>query len=278
MGFFSRSVRTLGVGVLDRFSSPVAPIDVVSMSPTHIVLEVCGLTVDFNGVRALDDVSIALSSGEILGLIGPNGAGKTTLINAISGFQPFTRGSLVLAGVDVTRESPHRRARMGLARTFQNVRVFSRLDVLENIELAALATGLDRQSAQRHAREVIEQVGLTQVIHSRAGSLPYGDLRRVGIGRAVAGRPRLLLLDEPAAGSNEQESDELLAVIAGVRDTLQCGILLVEHDMPLVMRLCDRIQVLNYGRTIYIGSPNDVRSDPAVIDAYLGARRGSERC
>jgi branched-chain amino acid transport system ATP-binding protein len=239
----------------------------VSAAPT---LECRGITVQFQGLRALDDVELSVGQGEILGLIGPNGAGKTTLVNVLSGFQRPSAGRVAMAGQDLTRRSVGRRARAGLARTFQNVRLFEDLTVLENVESAAIGVGVAPHRARPAAWRLLERLGLEEAATTRAGSHPYGDERRLGIARALAIGPTFLLLDEPAAGLNEAESAELVAILAGIREEIGCGVVLIEHDMSVIMRLCDRLQVLDYGRTIAVGSPEETRRDPAVLAAYLG--------
>lgn len=231
------------------------------------------MSVHFQGVKAVVGVDLAMERGEILGLIGPNGAGKTTLLNALSGFQPLTSGGIWLGGRPVTGWVPFRLAQAGLSRTFQNVRLFGGLTVLENIELGAVGTGLSRKAAQVRAWDLLDRMNLADKAAARADALPYGQERRVGILRAVASYPRFLLLDEPAAGLNEAESDDLMKTIADLRSEIGCGVLVIEHDMRLIMGLCDRIQVLDYGKTICIGNPTEVQSDPTVITAYLGTTR-----
>lgn len=226
--------------------------------------------VHFGGLKAVDDVSLELSNREILGLIGPNGAGKTTLVNALSGFQRLTAGQIVIDGRDVTTSSPEQRAQTGLVRTFQNVRLFAGLSVLENVQLGAIGVRRSRGEAKRHAWELIELMGLEASAGDLAGSLPHGDARRLGIARALAARPRFLLLDEPAAGLDAIESEELVLVIRSITAQHSCGVLLIEHDMQVIMQACERIQVLNDGRTIAIGSPEEVRTNPRVLEAYLG--------
>jgi branched-chain amino acid transport system ATP-binding protein len=239
----------------------------------HARLEARGLAVHFEGVKAVDGVDLTLSQGEILGLIGPNGAGKTTFVNAITGFQPPTAGSVELDGVEVTGWNANRLARAGVVRTFQSVRLFSRLSVLENVEVGAVGGGMGRPEARRLAIDLLRRFGLAERAHEMGVGLPHGQERRLGIVRALAGRPRYLLLDEPAAGLNEAEGDELVEALGRIRDDFECGLLVIEHDMRVIMRLCERLQVLDYGKTIALGTPAEVRKDPAVLTAYLGRRR-----
>jgi branched-chain amino acid transport system ATP-binding protein len=233
-------------------------------------LEAVDVTVQFQGVRALDGVDLHVGRGEILGLIGPNGAGKTTMVNVLSGFQRPRPGSVLLDGADATRWPPHRRARKGLARTFQSTRLFGDLSVRENVEVAALSAHASPREARAVAAEVLEYMGLADRADEDAAALPYGDERRVSIARALAGRPRFLLLDEPAAGLNEAESDELVRSLSAIHDRLGCGFVVIEHDMNLIMRLCQRIQVLDYGKTIAVGTPDEVKASEEVLKAYLG--------
>ena len=233
-------------------------------------LDVEGVTVDFQGLRAIEKVSLSLAPGEILGLIGPNGAGKTTLVNVLTGFQPPTEGRVRLAGTDITLWPAFKRSRAGLARTFQSVLLFKGLSVMENIEAGAVAVGLDREAARKRALDILEWLGLGAVGARVAGTLPFGSERRVGIGRAIAMRPAFLLMDEPAAGLNNSECTGLEQVIRRVREEIGCGILLIEHRMPLVFSLCDRIHVLEQGRSIAAGTPAAIRADPRVRQAYLG--------
>jgi branched-chain amino acid transport system ATP-binding protein len=233
-------------------------------------LEASGIHVHFEGVRAVDGVDLSLRQHEILGLIGPNGAGKTTLVNALSGFQPLTQGRVRLAGVEVTEWPPHRRAGLGLGRTFQNVRLFPAFTVLENIEAGGAGVGLRRARARAQALDLIERLRLADVADLDASALSQGQERRLGIARALAARPTFLLLDEPAAGLNEHESEDLASTLVAIRDDHGLGLLLIEHDMRVIMSICDRIQVLDYGKTIAIGTAAEVRTHPAVIAAYLG--------
>jgi branched-chain amino acid transport system ATP-binding protein len=235
------------------------------------ILEARHIRVLFGGLKAVDGVDLALRRGEILGLIGPNGAGKTTLVNAISGFQRPTEGAIFLDGHDVTRWKPRHRAKRGLTRTFQDIRLFAGLTVFENVEAGAVGVGMRRSAARRLAWDLLERVHLADHSHRPAASLPHGAERRLGIARALATRPRFLLLDEPAAGLNESESDELVTVLGAIRTDYSLGLLVIEHDMRMIMRLCERIQVLDSGATLATGPPAEIRSNEAVIDAYLGS-------
>jgi branched-chain amino acid transport system ATP-binding protein len=234
-------------------------------------LEAHGVAVHFEGVKALDGVDVTLGAGEILGLIGPNGAGKTTLVNVLSGFQRPTAGTVLLGGRDVTRVAPHRRARLGLVRSFQGTRLFGDLSVRENVEVAAISTGSSARAARARASIVLAEMHLADCADVRAASLPYGDERRVAIARALASRPAFLLLDEPAAGLNEAESDELAETLLALQQRIECGLLVIEHDMPFIMRLCHRIHVLDYGKTLAVGTPDEVKANEQVLAAYLGA-------
>jgi branched-chain amino acid transport system ATP-binding protein len=233
-------------------------------------LAVEGLTKDFVGLRALDSVSMTLERGEILGLIGPNGSGKTTLINVVTGFLKSTEGRVRMSNVDITGWPPHRIAELGLARTFQTLKLFLGLTVLENVEVAAVSAGLPRRQARQRAYQVLERLGAARLADLPAKALPYGQERCVEIARALATNPSFLLLDEPAAGLSEVESEDLLQTLASIPQEIGCGMLIVDHDMRLIMRLCDRLHVLNYGQTIGEGPPEKVRRNPAVIGAYLG--------
>ena len=235
------------------------------------LLEAVDVTKNFGGVRALRGVSLRLPEHEIIGLIGPNGSGKTTLLNCISGVFPPTSGEILLDGQRLTERGGHRVARAGVVRTFQNIRLFGALTALQNVEVGALGAGRVRRARSRaYALEVLEQLGIAELADRWAGTLSYGDQRRLEVARALAGAPRFLLLDEPAAGMNESESEELRASIERIRSDRKCGILVVEHDLRLIMRLCDSIYVLNQGEVISHGTPEEVRSDPAVVAAYIG--------
>jgi branched-chain amino acid transport system ATP-binding protein len=224
----------------------------------------------FEGLRALDGVSLQVGKGEILGLIGPNGSGKTTLINVVTGEFEASAGRIFAAQREITDLPSFKVARAGLARTFQTVRLFRNLTVWENVEVAALSVGKSRREARNATTEAIAELGLDDWRDHLASVLPYGDERRVEVARALAMTPEFLLLDEPAAGLNEEESDQLLRVLAPIPERRNLGMLIVDHDMHLIMRLCHRLHVLNYGRTIGEGSPEEVRRIPEVIEAYLG--------
>jgi branched-chain amino acid transport system ATP-binding protein len=236
----------------------------------HITLTIQGLSKHFFGLRALDGVSFTLSRGEILGLIGPNGSGKTTLINVVTGLLPASGGQVFANGVEITNKKPYQIAHAGLARTFQTIRLFRELTVLENVEVAAVSMGLSRAEARKRAFDVLEEIGIDRWAEMRAGVLPYGLERRVEVARALATQPSFLFLDEPAAGLNEDESEELLQILVAIPSKKNLGMLIVDHDMRLIMRLCHRLHVLNFGKTIGEGTPEEVRKIPAVLQAYLG--------
>ena len=226
--------------------------------------------VHFERVKAVDGVDLYLAQDEILGLIGPNGAGKTTFVNVLSGFQRPTSGRITLGDTHLTHWAPHDIALAGLTRTFQGVRPFPRLSVFENVEVAALATGASPRQARAAAAEMLGQLDLVDVAKLRADALPHGLERRLGVARALATRPAFLLLDEPAAGLNDSESDELIGALRGIHDKFETGLLVIEHDMKVIMGLCSRLHVLDHGKTIATGTPAAVRTDPEVIRAYLG--------
>jgi branched-chain amino acid transport system ATP-binding protein len=234
-----------------------------------------GIRVHFEGVRAVDGVDLTLEQGQIMGLIGPNGAGKTTFMNAVSGFVELTGGTVTIDGTDVTGRHPDRIVKHGVGRTFQDVATFPNLTVFENVELGALGGGLSRRQARKRAGELLERLGLGRVARINAAALPHGDERLLGIARAVALGPKYLLLDEPGAGLDDAESAELTKTIARLRDELGCGVLLVEHDMRVIFGVCERIQVLDYGKSIAVGLPPEIAKNPAVVKAYLGEKGAS---
>jgi len=224
----------------------------------------------FAGVHALEDVTLELHRHEVVGLIGPNGAGKSTLVNVMTGFDRPTSGRVELEGTDVTRWSAHRRGRSGLARTFQHSHGFHTLSVRENVEVAALGAGAGPRKARVRADELLGLLGLANAADVPAASLPHGDERRLGVARALATEPRFVLMDEPAAGLPEAEVPEFAAVVRSVRDDHGAGVLLIDHNMALIMEVCDRIAVLDQGRMLAEGTPDQIRSNLDVAAAYLG--------
>ena len=215
-------------------------------------------------------MSLDLRRGEIVGLIGPNGAGKTTLVNVMTGFDAPTSGTVELEGRDITRWRPHRRGRAGLARTFQHSHSFGNLSVRENVEVSALGVGTRPRNARRRAAELLGLLGLTSQANAPASTLPHGAERKLEVARALAIDPRFVLLDEPAAGLSEAEIPDFAGVLRVVRDDRGAGVLLIDHNMALVMEVCDRIHVLDQGRTLLEGTPDAVRGNLDVAAAYLG--------
>lgn len=232
----------------------------------------------FAGVHALDDVTMGLAEGEILGVIGPNGSGKTTLINVLSGVIAPSGGRVRLGDDAWSGLASHRVSRKGVGRTFQTIRVFRELTVLENVEVAACAHSRTRgwRRRRRVSREALERLGLAPYANSVVTALSYGLQRKVEMARAIAPEPHFVLLDEPAAGLNEAESDDLLGTLLELRERFGFGVMLVDHDLRLIMGSTDRICVLNEGRVLADGKPQDVRRNPEVIRAYIGAESGAE--
>jgi branched-chain amino acid transport system ATP-binding protein len=228
------------------------------------------VTVAFQGLKAVDGVDFQLRQGEILGLIGPNGAGKTTLLNVLSGFERPKQGSVLAGTRDITGWPVNQIAALGIGRTFQSGRLFGRLSVVENVLVAALSQGLPTRDARALCHSLLETMELVPYAEIQAKSLPYGLARRLGIARALGLQPRFLLLDEPAAGLNELESAHLMSVLKQLREERGLGLLVIEHDMPLIMRMCDRLHVLDHGKTLAVGTPKDIQADPKVRSAYLG--------
>ncbi|MBA4863530.1 ABC transporter ATP-binding protein [Streptomyces sp. PSKA54] len=232
------------------------------------LLEVSGVTVAFGGNRALDDVGMSAEQGRITGLIGPNGAGKSTLFDVVSGLRRPSSGRVRLGGREVTRLGPARRSRHGLARTFQRLELFGRLSVRDNL-LVAAELGPERRQAERCVARIIDQLGLAEVSDSPADTLPTGVGRLVEVGRALAVRPTLLLLDEPAAGQDGDETERFATLLRSLADD-GMAVVLVEHDMGLVMSVCDEVHVLDLGKVIAVGPPEVIRNDETVLAAYLG--------
>lgn len=248
------------------------------------------ISMHFGGLKAVDGFNLHLNAGELIGLIGPNGAGKTTVFNVLTGIYRPTLGTLTFCDVDCLPLKPFQVARLGLTRTFQNIRLFRDLSVLDNVVIpmqrfashSVLSTLLGLDSSERgeakireDARQLLEIFSLHDFAHKEAGSLPYGAQRKLEIARALATRPKVILLDEPAAGMNHRETEDLMGLIAKIRKQFDLTILLIEHDMKLVMGICERIVVLDHGVVICEGSPSQIKSDSKVIAAYLGTDNGN---
>jgi branched-chain amino acid transport system ATP-binding protein len=240
------------------------------------MLRASSISRSYEGVKALRSVTLELRRGEVVGLIGPNGAGKSTLVNILSGFDHPDEGSVELVGREITRWSPHRRGRHGLARTFQHSHSFGSLSVRENVEVAALGVGAGPRRAAQRAAALLSALGLSEYADAPAASLAHGDERRLGVARALATEPRFVLLDEPAAGLPEAEVPEFAALVRTVRDEHGAGVLLIDHNMALIMEICDRIHVLDQGTTLAEGAPGEIRANLDVAAAYLGERPVTE--
>jgi len=253
------------------------------------VLDIRNLGIDFGGLTAVDSFNITMGPTEICGLIGPNGAGKTTIFNLLTSVYQPTRGSILINGIDTKGMDTYKVNKLGIARTFQNIRLFAEMTALDNVKVGMhnqikcsfLSSVLRlpgyfraENEANMKAMELLDFMGLADVADQKAGSLPYGVQRRLEIVRALATNPSIILLDEPAAGMNPSETAELMHQIRRIRDTFHIAIFLIEHDMNLVMNVCETIAVVNYGRIIAKGTPDEIRQNPAVIEAYLGREDG----
>ena len=255
------------------------------------ILDIRHLGIDFGGLSAVDDFNLTIGRTEIAGLIGPNGAGKTTVFNLLTNVYHPTRGSILLDGKDTAGKKTYQLNKMGIARTFQNIRLFKNLTVEDNVKIGlhnamdySLAQSIlrlpvfwqEEKKAHEKALELLSIFDMQDMADWKAGSLPYGAQRRLEIVRALATKPGIMLLDEPAAGMNPSETTELMGNIRKIRDTFHIAIMLIEHDMNLVMGICEGIAVLNYGRIIAKGSPEEIKSNPVVIEAYLGKKGGAQ--
>ena len=255
------------------------------------VLDVRNLGIDFGGLTAVDKFTLTIGATEIAGLIGPNGAGKTTIFNLLTNVYQPTRGTILLRGVDTKGMTTAQVNRMGIARTFQNIRLFGSMSVLDNVKVGmhngikcSFASSLlhtpryyrSERIARERCMELLDFMGMADLAEQRAGSLPYGAQRRLEIVRALATTPAIILLDEPAAGMNPSETAELMEHIRLIRGTFQIAIMLIEHDMNLVMGVCEGIAVVNYGKIIAKGTPDQIRSNPEVIEAYLGKKGAAD--
>lgn len=258
------------------------------MDHPSALLSINDLSIVFGGLRAVDHVNFHINEGEFVGLIGPNGAGKTTFFNCITGYVKPTEGEVVFAGKSLNKVLPHRISHYGISRTFQNIRIFPRMNVLDNVcmplhsepdySIFTALLGLPKVKTKRKeleakAMELLTLLGLQEYKDQEAGTLPYGLQRRLEIARALAASPKLLLLDEPAAGMNNDECNELVTLLQDIQNRFQLTIILIEHHIDFVLKLCQRIYVLNLGQVLAEGTPSQIQSNPDVIRAYLGDRR-----
>jgi len=250
-----------------------------------VVLELKNVSIEFGGLKAVQNINLEVHKGQICGLIGPNGAGKTTTFNVLTGVYQPTKGEILLSGHNIVGENPIQINHRGIARTFQNIRLFKDLSVIDNVKVAmnrqmsysvfsgifhTLSYWKEEKKINDAAYEYLDILGLTDYAHQFAKNLPYGQQRKLEIARALATRPRALLLDEPAAGMNPTETMDLMETIRDIRKKYGLSILLIEHDMAFVMQICEHIYVLDYGKVIACGSPDEIKNDKKVIEAYLG--------
>ncbi|MFQ8690370.1 MAG: ABC transporter ATP-binding protein [Blautia sp.] len=254
------------------------------------ILEARGVGLTFGGLRAVHDFNLTIEEGESVAIIGPNGAGKTTSFNLLTGIYKPTDGDILIGGTSILKKLPHQISQMGVARTFQNIRLFHQLSVLDNVKVAMKCKATygfadailhtkkykrEEQMIEEKSHELLDLFGMDGVSHLPAGNLPYGEQRKLEIVRALATDPKLLCLDEPAAGMNQVEIEEVMGVIMDVRKKFDISVLLIEHHMSMVMKIAERIKVLDFGETIAEGSPEEIQNNPYVIEAYLG--KGEER-
>ena len=275
---------------MSEYSKKMVPVPTINLfreqdAGKQPVLDVRNLGIDFGGLTAVDEFNMTIGPTEISGLIGPNGAGKTTIFNLLTSVYQPTRGSILVKGIDTKGMDTAKVNKLGVARTFQNIRLFGDMTALDNVKVGmhneikcSFFESIFRlpgyfkaeKKANQKAMEILEFMGLADIADQKAGSLPYGVQRRLEIARALASNPAIILLDEPAAGMNPSETTELMHQIRRIRDTFQIAIFLIEHDMNLVMNVCEGIVVVNYGKIIAKGTPEEIKSNPAVIEAYLG--------
>ena len=275
---------------MNEYSKKMVPVHSVNLfreqdAGKQPVLDVRNLGIDFGGLTAVDEFNMTIGPTEISGLIGPNGAGKTTIFNLLTSVYQPTRGSILVKGIDTKGMDTAKVNRLGVARTFQNIRLFGDMTALDNVKVGmhneikcSFLQSILRlpgyfkaeKKANEKAMELLEFMGLADIADQKAGSLPYGVQRRLEIARALASNPAIILLDEPAAGMNPSETTELMHQIRRIRDHFQIAIFLIEHDMSLVMNVCEGIVVVNYGKIIAKGTPEEIKNNPAVIEAYLG--------
>jgi branched-chain amino acid transport system ATP-binding protein len=230
------------------------------------------VSVSFDGLKALSNVMLDIHTERVTGLIGPNGAGKTTLVNVLTGFQAPDQGKVVMDGQDIGGRTTHGIRRLGIARTFQSGRLFGELPVIDNLEVTGVGLGLTRREAAAKAEAMLDWIGISALADRTAGGLPYTDERRVAIGRALMMEPRYLLLDEPAAGMAAEEADDLIALIRRIVVEMKCGVLLIEHNIGLVLNICDHIHVLDSGEIIEDGAPAKIKASEKVRHAYMGTQ------